>query len=105
KGENDAATAEGSFGAASFKTKTKIMLAGVGMNLLAAFVIFTALAWIGMPQLIDNQYSVKSDTKVVQRDILVGYVEPGSPADKAGLETRDHLKAIGPQGNVEPIPS
>lgn len=91
KGENDAATAEGSFGAATFKTKTKIMLAGVGMNLLAAFVIFTALAWIGMPQIIKDQYSVKSDTKVIQREVLAGGIEPGSPADKGGLQTRDHL--------------
>ncbi len=105
KGEADSATGEGSFGAASFKTKAKIMLAGVGMNLLAAFVIFTALAWIGMPQLIDNQYSVKSDTKVIQRNILIGYVEPGSPAANAGLETRDHLRAIGPQGDVQPVSS
>ncbi len=105
KGENDAASEDGSFGVASFKAKTKIMLAGVGMNLLAAFVIFAALAWIGMPQLIDNQFSVKSDTKVVQRNILIGYVEPGSPADQAGLKPRDHLKAIGPQGNVESIDS
>jgi regulator of sigma E protease len=98
KGENDSATEKGSFGAASFKTKTKIMLAGVAMNLLAAFVIFTALAWIGMPQLIDNQFSVSSDTKVVQRDILVGYVEPGSPAEKSGLKSRDHLISLtGPQ--------
>lgn len=103
KGESDAATEKGSFGAASFKTKTKIMLAGVGMNLLAAFVIFTALAWIGMPQLIDNQYSVKSDTKVVQRNILVGYVEPGSPAEKAGLQARDHLESIGPKGAQQQI--
>src|SRR5688572_24638062 len=65
KGENDSATAKGSFGAASFKTKSKIMLAGVGMNLLAAFVIFMALAWAGMPQLIDNQFTVKSDTNVI----------------------------------------
>src|SRR6185436_4492434 len=42
KGENDSATEKGSFGAASFKSKTKIMLAGVGMNLLASVVIFTA---------------------------------------------------------------
>ena len=94
KGENDSATEKGSFGAASFKTKTKIMLAGVAMNLAAAFVIFTALAWIGMPQLIENQYSVKSDTKVIQREVLAGYIAPGSPADKAGLETRDRLISI-----------
>src|SRR6185369_14605233 len=79
KGENDSATEKGSFGAAPFATKTKIMLAGVGMNLVAAFVIFTALAWVGMPQLIDNQYAVQSDTKTVQRQVLVGYVENGSP--------------------------
>lgn len=91
KGENDSATEPGSFGAASFKTKAKIMLAGVSMNLLAAFVIFTVLAWVGMPQLIDNQFAIKSDTKVVQRQVLIGYVEPGSPAAKGGLESRDKL--------------
>lgn len=99
KGENDAATEKGSFGAAPFSTKAKIMLAGVGMNLLAAFVIFTALAWIGMPQLIENQYSVKSDTKVISSQVLIGYVEPGSPADKAKLQTRDKLVSVqGPSG-------
>ncbi|HSW98780.1 MAG TPA: site-2 protease family protein [Candidatus Saccharimonadales bacterium] len=103
KGENDAATAKGSFGAASFGAKAKIMLAGVGMNLLAAFVIFTALAWIGMPQLIDNQFSVKSDTKVVQRRVLVGVVESGTPAAKAGLQARDELKTIGIPGQ-KPTP-
>lgn len=91
KGENDSATEPGSFGAANFRTKTKIMLAGVGMNLLAAFVIFTLLALVGMPRLLDNQFAVSSDTKVIKNDVLVGYVEPGSPADKAGLKTRDKL--------------
>jgi regulator of sigma E protease len=94
KGENDAATAPGSFGAAPFRTKTKIMLAGVAMNLVAAFVIFTALAWLGMPQLIENQYSVQSDTHVLTRQVLVGWVEPGSPASKAGLNVRDELVSI-----------
>src|SRR6185503_14150504 len=83
-----------SFGAAVFSTKAKIMLAGVAMNLLAAFIIFTVLAWVGMPQLIDNQYSVKSDTKVVHRELLVGYVQDDSPAAKAGLQTRDRLISL-----------
>lgn len=105
KGENDSATETGSFGAASFKTKTKIMLAGVAMNLLAAFVIFTALAWIGMPQLIDNQFSIKSDTTITSRKVMVGYVEPGSPADKAGLQSRDVFMVFGPDGQAQQINS
>jgi len=100
KGENDSATEKGSFGAASFKAKTKIMLAGVAMNLLAAFVIFTALAWLGMPQLIRNQYTVEGDTK-----IFVGYVEPGSPAAKTGMHVGDQLAAIGPSGRQQKVSS
>src|SRR5690349_6712574 len=69
KGENDAASEPGSFGAARFSTKTKIMLAGVAMNLVAAFVIFTVLAFVGMPQLLENQFSVKRDTKVIHHDL------------------------------------
>ncbi len=94
KGEHDSDTASGSFGAATFKAKVKIMLAGVGMNLVAAFVLFTFLALIGTPQLIKNQFTVASDTKVVRQDVLVGHVEKGSPAARAGLEVRDKLKTI-----------
>ncbi len=107
KGENDAATEAHSFGAASFKTKTKIMLAGVAMNLLAAFVIFMVLAWVGMPQLIDHQFSVKSDTKTASSKVLIGLVEPGSPAQKAGLQARDQLLAViaPPKLNAEKVTS
>ncbi len=106
KGENDAATEPGSFGAASFRTKTKIMLAGVGMNLLAAFVIFTILALVGMPQLIDKQFSVQSDTKTSHREVLVGYVEANSPAAKAGLRARDKIIAVGlPGHHLSSLPS
>lgn len=95
KGEHDSDREPGSYGAASTWTKTKIMLAGVGMNLLAALVLFTILGWVGMPKLIDNQFTVKSDTKTFQNNVLVGYVEPGSPAAKAGLQVRDQIRAVG----------
>jgi len=95
KGEHDSDTGKGSYGAAPTWTKTKIMLAGVGMNLAAALVLFTILAWVGMPRLVDNQFTVKSDTKIAQNHVLVGYIEPQSPAAKAGLQTRDDLKSIG----------
>lgn len=94
KGEHDSDTEKGSFGAASLKTKVKIMTAGVGMNLLAAFVLFTLSALVGMPKLIENQFSVARDTKVVKQQVLVTFVEKDSPAAKAGLQDRDRITSM-----------
>lgn len=91
KGEHDSDTEKGTFGAATTWAKTKIMAAGVGMNLLAAFVLFMILAWIGMPQMINNQFTVKSDTKISSQELLAGGIQDGSPAAKAGLTSRDQL--------------
>jgi regulator of sigma E protease len=96
KGEHDADTEPGTFGAATVWAKTKIMAAGVGMNLAAALVLFMILAWVGMPQLVDNQFTVKSDTKVTKSEVLIGEIQPGSPAAKAGLQQRDDLTGITP---------
>ncbi|MGZ6005743.1 MAG: site-2 protease family protein, partial [Candidatus Saccharimonadales bacterium] len=95
KGEHDADTRPGTYGAAKLWTKVKIMVAGVGMNLLTAFVLFTILALAGMPKLIDNQFTVKNDTKTLQSQVLIAYIEPDSPAKLAGLQDRDQLLAIG----------
>ncbi len=103
KGESDAATESGTLGAASTWAKTQIMLAGVGMNLLMAFILLTALAWIGLPKFIENQFTVKGDTQVVRNDVLIGYLEPGSPASKGGLQARDKLLSIGAGNKTEPI--
>lgn len=100
KGEHDSDTEPGTFGAASTWVKTKIMAAGVGMNLLAALVLLTILAWVGMPQLIDNQFTVKSDTKISKDQVLVSDVLPGSPAAHAGLQPRDDLVSIGLPGRT-----
>lgn len=95
KGEHDTDTEPGSFGAASLSAKTKIMAAGVGMNLIAALALFTLLALIGMPKLVDNQFTVHRDTRIVKHEVLAVQVEPGSPAAKAGLQQDDHLDAMG----------
>lgn len=91
KGEHDADTEKGTFGAATTWIKTKIMAAGVAMNLLAAFCVLTVLAWIGMPQLITNQFTIKQDTKIVRQELLVGEVQEASPAAQAGLKSRDNI--------------
>lgn len=103
KGESDSATKAGSFGAASTRVKTKIMLAGVAMNLVVAFGLFTILAWVGMPQLVDKQFNIKSDAKIARSEVLVGYVEPSSPAARVGITTEDKIIAIGLPGDLQKI--
>lgn len=100
KGENDSDERPHSLGAASLPAKAKIMLAGVFMNVIAGLFIFTVLAWIGMPKLLtqDNigqdQFTVASDTHVIHRQVIVGPIQPGSPAQKSGLRSTDTLLSI-----------
>lgn len=98
KGEHDSDTEPGTFGAATLWVKTKIMSAGVLMNLATALVMFTLIALIGMPKLVDNQFTVKSDTKPLSQQVLISYIEPGSPAAKAGLQTQDQITDIAQPG-------
>ncbi len=91
-GESDDDERAGTFGAASFWGKTKILFAGVAMNWLVAFVILTVLAWAGMPTLVENQFTIKRDERVeVVAPVTVGEVLEGSPADVAGLRSGDKL--------------
>ncbi len=94
KGEHDTDIEPGSYGAANVWTKTKIMAAGVVMNLIAGLVLLTVLAFVGIPKLIPNQFTVKSDTQLVSRRTLVSYVLPGSPAAHAGLQPEDEITDI-----------
>ena len=90
KGESDADTEKGSFGASSFWAKTKILFAGVAMNWLMAFVILTVLALFGMPHFLENQFEMEGDTKtVVITPVTIGEVKAGSPASKAHLMEGD----------------
>lgn len=94
-GESDADTREGTFGAAKFWAKTKILFAGVAMNWLVAFVIFTILAWTGMPAFLEGQFTVGADTRVEAEPVRVTSVAEGSPAEKAGIEEGDYIVAVG----------
>lgn len=107
KGENDADTRPGSFGAASLDAKTRIMLAGVTMNLIIAFLLFTVLAATALPKLVDNQFSVPSDTRVIQQVkdknvVLVDTAVDGAPAKKAGIKSGDRVVEINGQKITSP---
>ena len=95
KGENDDATEKGTFGKASFWGKTKILFGGVLANWIVAAIIFTGLAFVGMPHFMENQFQIDADTEVyVTKPVTIEEVKKGSPADLAGLKKGDVVKAM-----------
>ena len=91
QGEHDAANKKGDYGAASLWAKTKILLAGVFINWITAVVLFTGLALTGLPKVIDNQFTIPSDTTEIRKPVTVVAVTDGSPADQAGLKPGDQI--------------
>lgn len=91
QGEHDSATKKGDYGAASYWVKTKILLAGVVMNWIIAALLITALAFIGLPKIVNNQFSVAGDTETVKKPLTAVVVQSGSPAEKAGIQPNDLL--------------
>jgi regulator of sigma E protease len=67
-----------SFAAQRWITKMVILVAGVAMNVLLAFAIFTAIAFSGDPTI----------------GVRVGSVQPGSPAAGAGIGPGDVIVSI-----------
>lgn len=93
-GESAADTRKGTFGNASFLSKTKILFGGVAMNWLVAFIIFTVLAWTGMPEFLDNQFTITSDSRISAKPVQITSVAENSPADKAGIKNGDYIIAV-----------
>ncbi len=94
KGEYDSADKKGDYGAASYWVKTKILLAGVGVNWLTAAVLLSILAATGLPKVIPNQFAVASDSREVYGPVQLTAVSANFPAQKAGLEAGDVIKSI-----------
>jgi len=101
-GESAADKRKGTFGAASFWAKTKILFGGVLMNWLVAFLILTVLAWTGMPQFIEHQFYLGQDAQTIDniQSIVVEKVIEGSPADKAGFEVKDQIIQVGDNRDI-----
>lgn len=94
KGEHDAASKKGDFGAATFWQKTKIMFAGVLVNWVTAVILLSGLALVGLPKIVENQFSIASDTAIINEPVQIGSVVENYPAAKAGLESGDKILSM-----------
>jgi regulator of sigma E protease len=92
KGEDAAETGPGTFASATYWAKFKILLAGVFLNLVTAVVVLFVLCLTGVPSLgsqFDPQFL--HPTSAEPKQLLIGAVTPGSPADKAGIKKGDFI--------------
>lgn len=94
KGEADADTRPGSFGAARLRSKAAILMAGVGMNVLAVFVIMLYLSFTGLPSILPNQFTIKSNEHAKRTEVVVAQVEQNSAAARGDLKVGDRLLAL-----------
>lgn len=105
KGEYDSSRGPGDYGAAGYWGKTQILFAGVAMNWLIAIIIFTIMAWFGLPKILPDQFVMPGDSRVVTESsakVVAAQVVPGSPAAQAGLQAGDELVAINGQAVRSP---
>ena len=79
--DGNAADDPRSFAAKSLRARLAILVAGVGMNIALAFVIFFLIALLATPVL----------------GVKIGLVEPGSPAASVGLVPGDEIYAVNGQ--------
>ena len=91
QGENDAASKKGDYGSVSFWKKTQILLAGVFMNWIAAAVLLSILAAVGMPNILKDQFYIPADAQIVSQPVELVAVSNGLPAEKAGLRQGDKI--------------
>lgn len=101
KGEHDSADKKGDYGAASYWQKTRILLAGVAINWLVAAGILTVLAWVGLPKVLPDQFTVPSDATIHRQPVELTVIAKDSPAEKAGLKVGDRVVRFA----GEPVPS
>lgn len=93
-GETDSDTKKGTFGAASFWQKTKILFGGVAMNWLVAMVLMSILAATGMPTFMDNQFSIESNRHQTLGEVVITDTLENSPARAAGFEPGDVIVSV-----------
>lgn len=90
-GEDDTESHDsGSFGSKPFYLKAAVLVAGVAFNLLFAYFLFVVIIVAGIPTALGDE------TPANARDIkiLIEFVAPGSPAEQAGIQTRDIIQKL-----------
>ena len=91
KGENGEDPGPDSFGAQKAWKKALTLFAGVGMNIILAFVLITAGLMLGMPQAVDN---LPAGVNIKDTHLEIIEAMAGKPAAQAGLQSGDIIVGL-----------
>ncbi|MFO0955674.1 MAG: M50 family metallopeptidase [Candidatus Saccharibacteria bacterium] len=100
EGEDNESKGPKSFASKSLWVKTKVLMAGVAMNTLIAWVIFTYLAATGIPQIFPFKMPSLGPITPIETTapkLVVFQVGKDSVAEAAGITTGDSLVTINGQ--------
>ncbi len=92
--DNDVANDPRSFTNKSFGRRFLTLAAGVLMNVLAAWVIFSIGFMVGLPVALNGVEDVPRGGQFTDQQIIIGVVKPNSPAHEAGLKDSDIIMSI-----------
>lgn len=87
-GEHGETHVKGSFAGAPKYAQAVILIAGVTMNALMAWVLFAGALSVGIPRVITERGQLQ------EAHLFVNTVVPGSPADAAGIRSGDEITEL-----------
>ena len=92
---SDAKDQEGSFSSKSVVRRMGVVVAGVVMNLVVAWVLVAVILMMGRSVLFDAPYTVWDGKEVRNSGVYVSDVMDESAAEHAGLQTGDRVRVLG----------
>lgn len=98
-GENERGA--GSFVSASRWTQALILVAGVAMNIIAGWVLYTAAFALGIPRPVEASVEA-SASQISGAHLYIADVVQGSPAEAAGIKPGDELVGAVDNRGTEP---
>ncbi|MEK7659713.1 MAG: M50 family metallopeptidase [Patescibacteria group bacterium] len=100
EGEDGPVISPRSFGAQTVWVRMAVVVAGVVMNMLLAWVLLTVVAALGQPAMVDANHPVGTLEDV---RVLITNIAPNSPAATAGIQNFDVITSVTIDGRAETI--
>lgn len=100
EGEDGPVKSPRSFGAKSVGVRMAVVVAGVVMNIILAWILLSVVAALGQPAMVDSDHPV---TALEDVRVLILGTAPDSPAATAGIQGYDVITSVTVDGVTETI--